>query len=73
AIADTGNNVYLVEKEATIGGHMALFDKTFPTLDCSICVLGPMMTEVKDHPNIELLTYSTVENVDGYIGNFDIT
>ncbi|MFX0022267.1 MAG: hydrogenase iron-sulfur subunit [Candidatus Hermodarchaeota archaeon] len=72
AIADTGNTVYLVEKEPTIGGHMALFDKTFPTLDCSICILGPMMTEVKDHPNIELLTYSTVENVEGYIGNFDV-
>ncbi|MFX1302225.1 MAG: hydrogenase iron-sulfur subunit [Promethearchaeota archaeon] len=73
AIADTGHKVYLVEKEPTIGGHMALFDKTFPTLDCSICILGPLMTEVKDHPNIELYTYSTVENVDGFIGNFDIT
>jgi len=72
-IADTGDKVYLVEKEPTIGGHMALFDKTFPTLDCSICILGPLMTEVKDHPNIELLTYSSVENVKGYIGNFDIT
>ncbi|MFW9970037.1 MAG: hydrogenase iron-sulfur subunit [Candidatus Odinarchaeota archaeon] len=72
-IADTGNKVFLVEKEPTIGGHMALFDKTFPTLDCSICILGPMMTEVKDHPNIELLTYSSVEKVDGYIGNFDVT
>ncbi len=72
AIADTGNQVYLVEKEPTIGGHMALFDKTFPTLDCSICILGPLMTEVKDHPNIELLTYSTIENVDGFIGNFDV-
>ncbi|MFX1241323.1 MAG: hydrogenase iron-sulfur subunit [Promethearchaeota archaeon] len=71
-IADTGNKVYLVEKEPTIGGHMALFDKTFPTLDCSICILGPMMTEVKEHPNIELLTYSTVENVQGYVGNFDV-
>ncbi|MFW9999343.1 MAG: hydrogenase iron-sulfur subunit [Candidatus Hodarchaeota archaeon] len=71
-IADTGNKVYLVEKEPTIGGHMALFDKTFPTLDCSICILGPLMTEVKDHPNIELLTYSTIESVDGYIGNFDV-
>ncbi|MFX1503478.1 MAG: 4Fe-4S dicluster domain-containing protein, partial [Promethearchaeota archaeon] len=71
-IANTGNQVYLVEKEPTIGGHMALFDKTFPTLDCSICILGPLMTEVKEHPNIELLTYSTVENVDGYIGNFDV-
>ncbi|MFX1569401.1 MAG: hydrogenase iron-sulfur subunit [Promethearchaeota archaeon] len=71
-IADTGNKVYLVEKELTIGGQMALFDKTFPTLDCSICILGPLMTEVKDHPNIELLTYSTIENVDGYIGNFEV-
>jgi len=73
AIADTGYKVYLVEKEPTIGGHMALFDKTFPTLDCSICILGPLMTEVKDHPNIELLTYATVENVEGYIGNFEIS
>ncbi len=73
AIADTGNRVYLVEKEATIGGHMALFDKTFPTLDCSICILGPLMTEVNNHPNIELLTYSNVENVEGYIGNFDVS
>jgi len=73
AIADTGNLVYLVEKQATIGGHMALFDKTFPTLDCSICILGPLMTEVNDHPNIELLTYSTIENVDGYIGNFEVS
>ncbi|MFW9783870.1 MAG: hydrogenase iron-sulfur subunit [Candidatus Heimdallarchaeota archaeon] len=72
-IADAGYRVYLVERDATIGGHMALFDKTFPTLDCSICILGPLMTEVKDHPNIELLTYSTVEKVDGYIGNFEIT
>ena len=72
-IADAGYEVYLVERKATIGGHMALFDKTFPTLDCSICILGPLMTEVKDHPNIHLLTYSTVEKVDGYIGNFEIT
>ncbi|MFW9989607.1 MAG: hydrogenase iron-sulfur subunit [Candidatus Odinarchaeota archaeon] len=73
AIADTGNKVYLVEKETTIGGHMALFDKTFPTLDCSICILGPLMTEINNHPNIELLTYSTVEKVEGYIGNFDVS
>ncbi|TFF99779.1 MAG: hydrogenase iron-sulfur subunit [Promethearchaeota archaeon] len=71
-IADAGYKVYLVERESTIGGHMALFDKTFPTLDCSICVLGPMMTEVNEHPNIELLTYSEVEDIDGYIGNFEI-
>jgi heterodisulfide reductase subunit A len=71
-IADAGYKVYLVEREPTIGGHMALFDKTFPTLDCSICVLGPMMTEVKEHPNIELITYADVEEVDGYIGNFKV-
>ncbi|MFX0041620.1 MAG: hydrogenase iron-sulfur subunit [Candidatus Hodarchaeota archaeon] len=71
-IADAGYKVYLVEKESTIGGHMALFDKTFPTLDCSICILGPLMTEVNDHPNIELLTYSEVEKVEGYIGNFNV-
>jgi len=71
-IADAGYKVYLVERDTTIGGHMALFDKTFPTLDCSICILGPLMSEVKDHPNIELLTYSEVEKVDGYVGNFNI-
>ncbi|MBD3212816.1 MAG: hydrogenase iron-sulfur subunit [Candidatus Lokiarchaeota archaeon] len=71
-IADAGYKVYLVEREPTIGGHMALFDKTFPTLDCSICVLGPMMTEVKEHPNIELITYADIEEVDGYIGNFKV-
>ena len=71
-IADAGYKVYLVEKEPTIGGHMALFDKTFPTLDCSICILGPMMSEVNDNPNIELLTYSELEKVEGYIGNFNI-
>jgi heterodisulfide reductase subunit A len=72
-IANAGYKVYLVEKDLTIGGHMALFDKTFPTLDCSICILGPLMSEVKDHPNIELLTFSEVEKVEGYIGNFDVT
>jgi len=71
-IANTGYRVYLVEKEPTIGGHMALFDKTFPTLDCSICILGPLMSEIKDHPNIELLAYSEVEQVNGYVGNFEV-
>jgi len=72
-IANAGYKVYLVEREPTIGGHMALFDKTFPTLDCSICVLGPLMTEVKDHPNIELLTYSEVTKVEGFVGNFEVS
>ena len=72
-IADTGHKVYLVEKEPTIGGHMALFDKTFPTLDCSICILGPLMSEIKDNQNIDLLTYSEVEKVEGFVGNFNVT
>ncbi len=72
-IAEAGYKVYLVEREPTIGGHMALFDKTFPTLDCSICILGPLMQQVNEHPNIELITYSEVKKVSGYVGNFDIT
>jgi heterodisulfide reductase subunit A len=64
--------VYLVEKESSIGGHMAQFDKTFPTMDCSICILAPKMSEVGRHPNIELLTLSDVEQVDGYVGNFQV-
>ncbi|MCS7364393.1 MAG: hydrogenase iron-sulfur subunit [archaeon GB-1867-035] len=62
-LAEKGFKVYLVEKEPSIGGHMAQLDKTFPTLDCSICILGPKMVEVSRHPNIELLTYSEVIDV----------
>jgi len=69
-IADSGHKVYLVEREPSIGGHMAQLDKTFPTLDCSACILTPKMTQVGSHPNIELLTYSEVEEIAGYIGNF---
>lgn len=72
-IADAGYPVYLVEREPSIGGHMAQFDKTFPTLDCSACILTPKMVEVGSHPNITLLTYSEVEKVDGYVGNFIVT
>lgn len=71
--ADAGKKVYLVEKKDSVGGHMALFDKTFPTLDCAACILTPRMVDVGIHPNIELLTYSEVEKVDGYIGNFTAT
>ncbi len=71
-LADAGVKVYLVEKEPTIGGHMAKFDKTFPTLDCAACILTPKMTAVKSHPNIELLTYSEVVDVEGYVGNFKV-
>jgi heterodisulfide reductase subunit A len=68
--AKSGKKVYLVESQASIGGHMAELDKTFPTLDCSACILTPKMSEVGKHPNIELLTWSEVEEISGYIGNF---
>ena len=71
-IADAGFKVYLVEKTPSVGGRMAQLDETFPTLDCSSCILTPKMTAVGSHPNIELLTYSEVIEVDGFIGNFDI-
>jgi heterodisulfide reductase subunit A len=71
-LADTGYKVYLVEKEPSIGGRMAQIDKTFPTMDCSICILAPKMVEVSRHPNIEILTNSQVKEINGYIGNFDV-
>ena len=72
-LANTGKKVYLVEKNSTIGGHMAQFDKTFPTLDCSACILTPKMDSVLQHKNINLMTYCEVSEVKGYVGNFDIT
>ena len=71
-LADAGHQVYLVEKEASIGGNMAHLDKTFPTMDCSICVLGPKMMDVGRHPRIKLMTYSEVEQISGYVGNFKV-
>ncbi len=71
-IANAGKKVYLVEREPTIGGHMAKFDKTFPTLDCAACILTPKMSEVGSHPNITLMTYSEVAGVDGYVGNYTV-
>ncbi len=71
-IADSGKKVYLVERESSIGGHMAKFDKTFPTLDCAACILTPKMVSVGQHPNIELLTCSEVEDVSGFVGNFKV-
>jgi len=71
-IADKGFQVVLVEREATIGGHMAQLDKTFPTLDCSSCILTPKMVEVGGHPNIELMTDSEVTEIQGEVGNFEI-
>ncbi|NKQ35241.1 MAG: CoB--CoM heterodisulfide reductase iron-sulfur subunit A family protein [Chloroflexi bacterium] len=72
-IADSGFPVYLVEREPSVGGHMAQFDKTFPTLDCAACILTPKMVTVGSHPNIHLLSYSEIERVDGYVGNFTVT
>jgi heterodisulfide reductase subunit A len=72
-IASAGIHVYLVEREPSIGGHMAQLDKTFPTLDCSACILTPKMVDAGNHPNITLLSYSEVEKLDGYIGNFTAT
>jgi NADH:ubiquinone oxidoreductase subunit E len=71
-LADAGKQVYLVEREPSIGGHMAKFDKTFPTLDCAACILTPKMVAVGQHPNIQLLTYSEVDDVSGYVGNFKV-
>ncbi len=72
-IADAGYHVIMVEREPSVGGHMAQFDKTFPTLDCSACILTPKMVDVGNHPNITLLTWAEVTHVDGYVGNFQVT
>ncbi len=71
-LADAGHQVYLVEKQPSIGGIMAQLDKTFPTMDCSICVLGPKMMDIGRHPRVKLFAYSTVEAVSGYVGNFKV-
>ena len=70
--ADAGYKTYLVEREQSIGGHMAMLDKTFPTLDCSACILTPKMVSVGQHPNIELMTSSEVVDVGGYVGNLKV-
>ncbi len=71
-LADAGHQVYLVEKAASVGGIMAQLDKTFPTMDCSICVLGPKMMDVGRHQQITLMTYSQIEAISGYVGNFTV-
>ncbi|MBI5001419.1 MAG: NAD(P)H-dependent oxidoreductase subunit E [Euryarchaeota archaeon] len=71
-IADSGYKTYLVERTPSVGGRMAQLDKTFPTLDCSACILTPKMVDVARHSNIELLTYSEVTDIDGYVGNFKV-
>jgi heterodisulfide reductase subunit A len=71
-IAEAGHKAYLVERQPTIGGHMLQFDKTFPTLDCAACIGTPKMVSVGQSPNIELLTYSEVKEVSGFIGNYNV-
>ena len=71
-IADAGFKVYLVEREPAVGGRMSQLDKTFPTLDCSACILTPRMVDVGSHPNIELLTFSEVEWVKEVGGRYRV-
>ena len=71
-LANAGFKVYLVEKSPSIGGNMAKLDKTFPTNDCSACILTPLIVEVANHPNVELITYAEVEAVEGTVGNFKV-
>ena len=71
-LGDAGFEIYLVEKEPSIGGHMAQLSRTFPTEDCSACILSPKMADVPSNKNINLLTYTDVKNIEGYIGNFKV-
>jgi heterodisulfide reductase subunit A len=71
-IANTGHKVILIEKDPSIGGHMSQLSETFPTLDCSQCILTPRMVEVAQHPNITLYSYTELESIDGFIGNFKV-
>lgn len=71
--ADGNVEVVMVERDATIGGKMAKLDKTFPTIDCSSCVLSPRMVDVAQHPKIKLYAYSEIEDISGYVGNFTVT
>ncbi|TET81063.1 MAG: FAD-dependent oxidoreductase [Candidatus Heimdallarchaeota archaeon] len=72
SLGEQGYKIILVEKTPSVGGRMAQLDKTFPTLDCSICILAPKMVEVSRHPNVELLTYSEIQEVTGEAGNFNV-
>ncbi len=71
-MANAGIKVTLVEKLPTVGGHMIQLSETFPTLDCSQCILSPKMVEVSKHPNITLMTSSEVQSVSGFVGNFKV-
>jgi heterodisulfide reductase subunit A2 len=72
-LADSGYKVYLVERDAAIGGVMAMLDKTFPTNDCSMCIMSPKLVEVGRHPNIEILTLADIQSVSGGKGDFTVS
>jgi len=72
-LADMGYKVYLVEKGPSIGGAMAQLDKTFPTNDCAMCLLSPKLVDTARHPNIEIITNTDLQKVDGSAGNFAVT
>jgi heterodisulfide reductase subunit A len=72
-LADSGFYVYLVEKTPAIGGRMSQLDKTFPTNDCSMCIMSPKLVECGRHLNIEILTYADIESIEGSDGEFEIT
>jgi heterodisulfide reductase subunit A len=71
-LANSGYEVVLVERSPSIGGHMIQLSETFPTLDCSQCILTPKMVEVSKHPRIKLMTYSEIQDISGYVGNFKV-
>jgi len=71
-LADSGFYVYLVERSSSIGGRMAQLDKTFPTNDCSMCIMGPKLVECGRHLNIEIITYADIESIQGSPGNFKV-
>jgi heterodisulfide reductase subunit A len=71
-VANSGFRVYLIEKNPSIGGNMAQLDKTFPTNDCSTCMISPKLIEVAKHPNIKILSYSEIEEITGTPGNFKV-
>src|SRR4030042_6166886 len=71
-LANSGFKIYVLEKKPSIGGVMAQLDKTFPTNDCSMCILSPKLVDAGRHPNIELLTYCNVESIEGEAGDFKV-
>ena len=72
-LANSGFKVYIVEENPSIGGRMAQLDKTFPTNDCSMCMISPKLIEVSKHLNIEIISYADIESVEGEEGNFTVT